>query len=89
MPEWLTTLLQAGVDLMAYNGTRAADAAGPLAQAAKRIQGDPDIRDPRRPAGKPPVGSDVAELLQWAAEKCAQRPSATFRVQLRDVRSTR
>ena len=88
-PEWLTALQQAGVDLMAYDGASASDARGPLAQAAQRIQGDPDIPHPLRPAGEPPAGFDGAELLQWAAEKCAQRPSATFRLQTRDALSTR
>ncbi len=52
-PEWLTRLQQAGVDLMAYNGTRASDAAGPLAQAAQRIQGDPGIPIPSTPLATP------------------------------------
>jgi hypothetical protein len=87
-PEWLTILQQAGMDLMAYNGAKASDAAGPLAQAAQRM-GGPGTPHPLRPAGQPPAGAGVAELLQWAAEKCAQRPNATFRVQIRDARSTR
>ena len=77
------------MDLMAYNGANASDAAGPLAQAAQRIQGDPATPHPHRPAGNPRTGGDVAELLQWAAEKCAQRPNATFKVQIRDAHSTR
>lgn len=86
-PEWLTTLRQAGVDLLAYNDTPASEAADPLAEAARRIQHDPGTRHPLRPAGAPSAGFDAVRLLQWAAERCARQPDATFRVQIRDAHS--
>ena len=86
-PEWLTTLRQAGVDLLAYSGTAASEAADPLREAARRIQHDPGVRFPLRPVGEPPTGFDAVRLLQWAAERCVQHPEATFTVQIRDAHS--
>jgi len=86
-PGWLTILRQAGVDLLAYDGTPASEAAGPLADAAQRIQHDPGVRHPLRPAGESAAGFDAVRLLRWAARKCAQHPAATFKVQTRDAHS--
>jgi hypothetical protein len=84
-PEWLAILRRAGVDLLAYDGIPAAEAGGPLAEAARRIQADPGIPHPLRPAGESPAGFDAVQLLRWAAERCARQPGATFKVQLRDA----
>jgi hypothetical protein len=35
-PGWLTTFLEAGVDLLAYDGAPCSEAAGPLADAVRR-----------------------------------------------------
>ena len=86
--EWLTTLRQAGVDLLAYDGAQTSDATSPLAEAARRIQDDPAVRRPLRPAGEPPTGFGALQLLQWAARQCAEHPTATFRVKIRDAHST-
>jgi hypothetical protein len=86
-PEWLTILRHAGVDLLAYDGAPASEAGGPLAGAARRIQDDPSVRHPLRPAGEPPAGFDAVRLLRWAAERCARQPDATFKVQIRDAHS--
>ena len=84
-PQWLATLRQVGVDLLAYDGARASEVTGPFADAAQRIQDDPSVPHPLRPADWPPTGFDVIELLQEAAELCARRPAATFRVSIRDT----
>jgi hypothetical protein len=87
-PGWLTTFRQAGVDLLAYDGAQASEATGRLAEAARRIQHDPAVHRPLRPAGEPQAGLDAVQLLQWAAQQCAREPSATFRVKIRDAQST-
>jgi hypothetical protein len=84
-PEWLAILRQVGVDMLAYDGARAADAYVPFADAAWRIQDDPGVRHPWWPA----TGLDVVELLWEAARLCARSPAATFSVQIRDADSTR
>jgi hypothetical protein len=88
-PEWLAILRQVGVDLLAYDGARASDAYGPFADGAWRIQDDPGVRHPLRPAGEPSTGFDVVGLLWEAARLCARHPAATFRVQVRDAYDTR
>jgi hypothetical protein len=86
-PEWLTVLREADVDLLSYDGTPAAEAARPLAEAAQRIQHGPGVHHPLRPAGGPPAGFDAVRILQWAAGQCARHPAATFKVQARDAHS--
>jgi hypothetical protein len=88
-PEWLAIFRHAGVDLLAYDGARASDATGPLADAARRIQNDPAVRRPLLPAGEPSAGLDAVQVLEWAASRCADDPAATFRVKMRDAHSTR
>jgi hypothetical protein len=40
----LSALRHADVDLLAYDGTLCSEAASPLAEAARRIEADPDLR---------------------------------------------
>jgi hypothetical protein len=86
-PEWVTILRQAGVDLLAYDRAPASQVGARLAEAARRILRDPSLRHPLRPAGEPLAGFDAVRLLEWAAERCARCPGATFRVKIRSADS--
>jgi hypothetical protein len=83
-PEWVAILRQVDVDLLAYDGAPACEAAGPLAEAARRVRDDPGVSHPLRPPGASPDGFDAVRILQWAAERCARSPSATVRVRVLD-----
>src|SRR6266496_498743 len=80
-PEWLTMFRDAGVDLLAYDGAPCSEAAGPLAEAIRRIEANPDDYQVFGPADR----ERVIEVLQWAAERCARRPAATMRIQIRNA----
>lgn len=82
-------LRQVGVELLAYDGARASDLAGPFADAARRVRDDPGLSHPLRPAGVSATGIDVAGLLQEVADHCARRPAAIFGIRIRDTRDTR
>jgi hypothetical protein len=82
MAEWLTTFQEAGVDLLAYDGAACAAAAGPLAEAAQRLEADPDHY---KLAGRAGRETRVIDVLRWAAEKCAQHPGATMTIRARNA----
>ena len=75
-PELLVVLRHAGLDLLAYDGAPCSEVAGPLREAARRIEADPDLC---QVGGESAISSGVAEGIQWAAERCADRlPGVTF-----------
>jgi hypothetical protein len=77
-PELLVVLRHAGVDLLAYDGAPCSEVAGPLTEAARRIETDPDLC---QIGGANAISSGVAEGLRWAAERCADRlPGVTLRI---------
>ena len=76
-PEVVMVLWHAGMDLLAYNGAACSEAAGPLAEAARRIEADPGLRPVLRAAGgKGDIGTAVVKGLRWAAARCADRKAA-------------
>ena len=87
-PGLLTIMRRAGIDLLAYDGAACSEAAGPLAEAARRIEADPDLCRQLRlllPAGsQSDTSSDMVDGLRWAAELCTQHPAAPLRVKTWD-----
>jgi hypothetical protein len=81
-PELFMVLRHAGVDLLAYDGSLCSEAALPLAEAALRIEADPDLRSLFRSVVgcDDDTASEVAENLRRVAQRCAQRPAVTLRV---------
>lgn len=80
-PALLAMLRAVGLDLLAYDGVPCSDAAGPLMEAASRIETD---TGPGLIAAEGAAGSNVAEGLRWAAELCADRlPGVKLRVRTR------
>jgi hypothetical protein len=80
--ELFTVLRHAGLDLLAYDGALCREAAPPLAEAARRIETDPALRDLFRSV----VGCDdetvsnVLDNLKRVARKCARRSAVILRV---------
>jgi hypothetical protein len=71
-------LRHAGVDLLAYDGAPCSEVAGPLTEAAQRIEADPGLCQIGEESA---ISSGVVEGLRWAAERCADRlPGVTLRV---------
>jgi hypothetical protein len=81
-PGWLTTFLAAGVDLLAYDGALCSEAAGPLAEAVRRLESSPDDYKILSPAGRE---IRVIDVLRWAADKCARSPEATMTIRVRNL----
>jgi hypothetical protein len=81
-PELLTVLRHAGVDLLAYDGALCAEAASPLAEAARRIEADPDLRSLFRFVANcdNDAVSQVVKDLQRVAQNCAERQTVILRV---------
>jgi hypothetical protein len=79
---WLSTFLDAGVDLLAYDGVPCSEAAGPLAEAVLRIQASPDDYKLLSPAGRE---IRVIDVLRWAADMCARFPAATMTIRARNA----
>jgi hypothetical protein len=69
-----STFREAGADLLAYDGAACAEAAGPLAEAVRRLEASSDEYEL---AGRPGRETSVIDVLRWAAEKCVQHPGAT------------
>ena len=84
-PELLIVLRHAGVDILAYDGIPCSEAVGPLTEAARRIEADPDLRPILRSVGwEGDTRTSVAEGVRWAAERCADRlPGGIFGVRAR------
>ena len=79
---WLTTFLDAGVDLLAYDGVPCSEAAGPLAEAVRRLEASPGDYKLLTPAGRE---IRVIDVLRWAADKCARSPQATMKIRVRNA----
>ena len=79
---WLSTFLDAGVDLLGYDGMPCSQAAGPLAEAVRRIQASPDDYKILSPAGRE---IRVIDVLRWAADMCARFPTATMTIRVRNA----
>ena len=79
---WLSTFRDAGVDLLAYDGVPCSKAAGPLADAVRRLQASPDDHKVLSPAGRE---IRVIDVLRWAADMCARSPAATMTVRVRNA----
>jgi len=81
-PGWLNTFREAaGVDLLAYDGAPCSEAAGPLAEAARRFEASPDNYKLLSPADRE---IRVIDVLRWAAGQCARSPEATMTIRLRN-----
>jgi hypothetical protein len=63
-------------------GARSSEAAGPLAEAVRRLEASPDDHKLLTPAGRE---IRVIDILRWAADKCARSPQATMRIRLRNA----
>jgi len=81
-PGWLTTFLDAGVDLLAYDGVPCSEAAAPLAEAVRRLGASPDDYKVLSPAGRE---IRVIDVLRWAADMCARCPEATMTIRVRNL----
>ena len=79
---WLATFHEAGVDLVAYDGAPCCEAAGPLAEAVRRLEASPDEYKLLSPAGRE---MRVIDVLRWAADMCARSPAATMTVRVRNA----
>jgi len=79
---WLTTFREAGVDLLAYDGAPCSEAAGPLADAVRRLKARPDDYKLLSPAGRE---IRVIDVLRWAADMCARSPEATMTIRVRNA----
>lgn len=79
---WLTTFREAGVDLLAYDGASCSEAAGPLAEAVRRLEASPDDYKFLSPAGRE---IRVIDVLRWAADMCVRSPEATMTIRVRNA----
>lgn len=74
--------LDAGVDLLVYDGALCSEAAGALAEAVQRVETSPDDYEILSAAGRE-IG--VIDVLRWAAGKCARSPEATMTIGVRNI----
>jgi hypothetical protein len=81
-PGWLTTFHEAGVDLLAYDGARCSEAAGPLVEAVRHLEANPDRYKLLSPAGRE---IRVIDVLRWAADMCARSPEAIMTIRVRNA----
>ena len=80
--EWLPTFREAGVDLLAYDGAPCSEAAGPLAEAVRRLEANPDDYKVASPTGRE---IRVIDVLRWAADHCAESPAAIMTIRVRNA----
>lgn len=80
--EWLATCREAAVGLLAYDGVSCSEAAGPLAEAVRQLEANPNDYRLTSPAGRE---MRVIDVLQRTAEKCALTPRGTVAIRVRDA----